>query len=147
MLHAKTPQFKNKHHRLHGPVVCIRCVSAAEHHPAEYFKTGKTKLRKHLPRRNYHEMLARISSRCQAFENLLSKPSEDASQKSSWNLITPNKSKSSGSFSTVRPIVNGCNWRCTVRDLEHIIVLVFLAFNFILQRHTMHWLTLPMSKF
>ena len=48
--------------------------------------------------------------------------------------VNPNITRSSGSFSTVSPIVNVGEWWCIVRDLETIIVLVFLVFNFILQR-------------
>ena len=36
----------------------------------------------------YHEILARTSSRYQAFVNLLWNPSEVASQKSSWNQMS-----------------------------------------------------------
>ena len=43
---------------------------------------------------------------------------------------------------TVQPIVNGGDCGCIVRDLETIIVLVLLAFNFIPQR-SHHSLTLP----
>ena len=38
------------------------------------------------------------------------------------------------SFSTVPPIVNAGDWGCILRDLETIIVLVLLSFNFIPQR-------------
>ena len=58
---------------------------------------------------------------------------------------TPNITRSSDSFSTVQPIVNGGDWGCIVRDLETIIVLVLLAVNFIPQR-SHHSLTLPRSR-
>ena len=45
--------------------------------------------------------------------------------------VTPNISKSSDSFSTVPPIVNGGDWGCIVLNLEVIIVLVLLSFDFI----------------
>ena len=68
----------------------------------------------------------------QAFEKLHWKPSKDVSRKSSWNHnVTPKKSKSSDSFSTVPPIVNGGHWGCIVHDLENSIFLVLLTFNFI----------------
>ena len=52
--------------------------------------------------------------------------------------VTPNKTRSSDSFSTVTPIViNGGDWGFIVRDLENIIVLVFLAFNFIPHHHAL----------
>ena len=47
--------------------------------------------------------------------------------------------------SVVPPIVNGGDWGCIERDLETIIVLVLLAFNFIPQR-SHHSLTLPRSR-
>ena len=42
-----------------------------------------------------------------------------------------NISRSSDSFSTVPSMVNGGEWGCIVHDLETIIVLVLLTFNFI----------------
>ena len=42
-------------------------------------------------------------------------------------------------------IVNGEDWGCIVRDLETIVVLVLLTFNFIPQR-SHHSLTLPRSQ-
>ena len=57
---------------------------------------------------------------------------------------TPNITRSSDSFSTVPPTVNGGDRGCIVRDLKTIVVLVLLAFNFI--PHTSHYsLTLPRS--
>ena len=45
--------------------------------------------------------------------------------------------RSSDSFSTVLPIVNRDDWGYIVRDIETIIILVLLTFNFIPQRsHT-----------
>ena len=49
-------------------------------------------------------------------------------------------------LSTVPPIVNGGDWGCIVRDLETIIVLVLIAYNFIPQR-SHHSLTLPRLRF
>ena len=37
--------------------------------------------------------------------------------------VTPNITRSSDSFRTVPPIVNGGDWGCIVRDMEIIIVL------------------------
>ena len=60
--------------------------------------------------------------------------------------VTPNISKSSDSISTVPPIVNGDDWECIVHDLETIMVLVLLTFNFIPWR--LHQsLTLTRSRF
>ena len=58
--------------------------------------------------------------------------------------VTSNISRSSDSFGTVLPIVNEGDWGCIVRDLETIIVLVWLAINFIPQR-SHHSLILPRS--
>ena len=52
--------------------------------------------------------------------------------------------RSSDSFSTVLPIVNGGDCGCIVRYRETIIVLVLLAFNLMLQT-SHHSLTLPRS--
>ena len=57
----------------------------------------------------------------------------------------PNITRSSDSFRTVPPIVNADDRRCIVRDLETIIVLVLLGFNFISQR-SHHTLTFTMSR-
>ena len=59
--------------------------------------------------------------------------------------VTPKITRSSDSFSTVLKIVNGGDWGCIVRDLETIIILVLLAFNFIPQR-SHYSLTLPRSR-
>ena len=59
--------------------------------------------------------------------------------------VTLNITRSSDSFSTVPPIVNGDDWGCIMRDLETIIVLVLLEFNFIPQR-SHHSLTQPRSR-
>ena len=93
----------------------------------------------------HHGTLARTSSRFQVFEKQLWKPSKNASQRSSLNQISPHKTISSDSFSTVPPIVHGSNWGCIERDLETIIVLVLLAFNFVPKR-SQDSLTLPRSR-
>ena len=53
--------------------------------------------------------------------------------------------RSSDSFSTVLPIVNVDDWGCIVRDLEIVVVLVVLTFNFIPQR-SRHSLTFTRSR-
>ena len=58
--------------------------------------------------------------------------------------MSTNTTRSSDSFSSVRPIVNGDDWGCIVSHLETIIVLFLLAFNFIRNR-SHHSLTLPRS--
>ena len=102
----------------------LRCVSAAEHHTAEqYFKTGRTKPRKHLPRSNLSwntrldflkipslwEVAMETERRC--FSNVILESN-----------VTPNISRSSDSYCTVPPIVNGGDWGCTVRHLETIMI-------------------------
>ena len=145
MTHSNTPPVRNR-----SPLIAqsssLRCVSAAEHQTAEqYSKTGRTKPRKHL-QRSYLSWNTR--------QDFLKIPSLwEATLETEWRCfskvifglnITPNITRSSDSFSTVPPIVNEGDWGCIVRDLETIIVLVLLAFNFIPQR-SHHSLTLPMS--
>ena len=114
----------------------LRCVSAAEHQTAEqYSKTGKTKPLKHLPRSSlswntYHYFL-KIPSR---WEVALETEWRCFSKVILESNVTPKIIRSSDSFSTVPPIVNAGDWGCIVRDLETIIVLVLLVFNFIPQR-------------
>ena len=59
--------------------------------------------------------------------------------------VTLNITRSSDSFSIVPPIVNMGDWGCIAGDLDTIIVLVLLAFNFIPQR-SHYSLTLPRSR-
>ena len=103
---------------------------------------------------------ANTSSSYQVFEKLLWKPSKDAALEPSKDAaleaerrccskvilesnVTPNMTRSSDCFSTVTPMVNGDDWGCI--DLETIIVLFLLSFNFIHQR-SHHSLTLAMSR-
>ena len=105
------------------------CVSAAEHHTAEqHSKTGRTKPRKHIPR---------IDLSWNTRHNFLKIPSLwETAQETEWRCfskiilesnVTPNIKRSSDSFSTVLPIVNGGDWGCTVRDINTIIVLVLFC--------------------
>ena len=87
----------------------------------------------------YHGTLVRTFSRYKVFKKLLWKPSENALR------IKCHSQYKKVSFSTVPPIVNGGDWGCIVRNLETIIVLVLLAFNFIPQR-SHHPLSLPKVK-
>ena len=45
--------------------------------------------------------------------------------------VNPNISRSIDFYSAVPPIVNEGDWGCIVRDLETIILVVLLQFNFI----------------
>ena len=69
----------------------------------------------------------------------------DFQSECSWGTIEPGCSELPVNDSTVPSIVNGRDWGCTVRDLETIIVLVLLAFNFIPKR-SRHSLTLSRSR-
>ena len=114
----------------------LRCVSAAEHHTAEqYSKTGKTKPQKHLPMSNLswntRQDFLKIPS---LLETALETERRCFSKVNLESNVSPNISRSSDSFSTVPSMVNGGDWVCIVRDLETIIVLVLLAFNFTPQR-------------
>ena len=119
MSHLNTPSVRNR-----SPLTArsnsLRCVTAAEHQTAEqHSKTGRTKPRKHLIR----SYLSWNTSHDQIFEKLFWKLSKD----------------------TVPQIVNGGDWGCIVSDLETIVVLVSLEFNFIPQR-SHHSLTLQRSQ-
>ena len=66
----------------------------------------------------------------------------------SWSSWNPIITRSSDSFSTVLPVANGSDWGCIVRDLETIIVLVLLAFNFIPERsHRAKMLGVPVLHY
>ena len=60
--------------------------------------------------------------------------------------VTANTSRSSDFLSTVPPIVNWGDWGCIIRNLNTLILFVFLSFNFISKR-SHHSLTLPRSRF
>ena len=62
-----------------------------------------------------------------------------------WIKCHSQNNKVISPFTTVPPIANGGDWGCIVRDLETIIVLVLLAFNFI-PKMSHHSLTLPRSR-
>ena len=146
MSHSNTPPVRNQ-----APLTArsssLRCASAAEHYTAEqYSKTGKTKPRKHLSRChvswNIRQDFLKIPS---LWEAALETTRRCSSKVSFESNVAPNITRWSDSFSTVPPIVNGgdCRWR--VRDLETIIILVLLAFNFIPQSSHLS-LTLPRSR-
>ena len=114
----------------------LRCVSAAEHQTAEqYSKTDKTNHLKHLPRSdlswNTCQDFLKIPSR---WEAALETERRCFSKVILESNVTPNITRSSDSFSTVPSIVTAGDWGRIVLDMETIIVLVLLAFNFIPQR-------------
>ena len=145
--HWNTPPVRNRA-PLTAQSSSLRCVSAAEHQTAEqYSKTGRTKPRKHLPRSdlswNTRQDFLKIPS---LWEAAMETGQRCFSKVIFESNVTPKITRSSDSFSTVPQIVIGGDWRwgCIVRDLETIIVLVLLSFNFIPHR-SHHSLTLPMS--
>ena len=145
MSHSNTPPVRNW-----APLTVqsssLRCVSAAEHQTAEqYSKTGRTKLQKHLTRSvlswNTRQDFLKISSLCEAG---LETERRCFSKVIFESNVTPKITRSSDSFNTVPPIVNGgwlgmhCAWPRDYHSLG-------LAFNFIPQR-SHHSLTLPRSQ-
>ena len=146
MLHSSTPTVRNRA-PLTSRSCSLRCVPAVEHHTAgQYSKMGRTKPRKHLSRSylawNTHQGFLKIPS---LWEAALETKWRCFSKISLESNDTPNITRSSDSFCIVPPIVNGGDWGCIVRDLETIIVLVLLSFNFIPQR-SHHSPTLPRSQ-
>ena len=146
MSHSNTPPVRNRA-LLTTRSSILRCVSVVEHHTAEqYSKTGRSKPRKHLPSSglswNTRQDFLKIPS---LWEAALETKRRCFSKISLESNVTPNITRSSDSFSTVPPIVNGGDWGCIVGNLETIIILVLLAFNFIPQR-SHHSLTLPRSR-
>ena len=145
MSHSNTPPCKKQAQQTAWSST-LRCVSAAKHHTAEqYSKTVRTKRRKHLSCSdiswNTRQDLLKIPS---VWEDALETKRRCFSMVILESNFTPNITLSSDFFSTVQPIVNGCDWRCIVLDLETIMVLVLFAFTFIPQR-SHHSLTLPRS--
>ena len=143
MSHSNTPSQKTA--TLTARSSSSTCVSAAEHYGTEqYSKTGRVKPQRRLPRRDLS---------LNTDQDLLKIPSLwGAALETEWSCfsmiilesnVTPNITRSSDSFSTVLPIVDGGDEGCIVRDLETIIVLILLACNFIPQR-SHYLLTLPM---
>ena len=126
----------------------LMCTSTAEHHTAEqYSQTSRTNPIKHLPSSNLSWKTRQDFLKIQSlWEDALK-----ASQLRSFAKVilesnaTQNISRSSDSFSTVLPIVNGGDWECIVRDLAFM-NCALLPFNFISQR-SHHSLTLPRSRF
>ena len=124
------PQLKNWHHWFHGPGAYI---------PGVFLVQQSNRLQNSTPKRAgqnpesisketiYHQILARISSRYQVFMKLLWKPSEDASQKSSWNKISIPIYQLHQTASALPPIIFNVGDRgCIVRDLEILLIFVLL---------------------
>ena len=144
MSHSNKPPVRNR-----APLTArsssLRCVSAAEQQTAEqYSKTGWTNPTKASPKKrwNTRQDLLDIPSLCKA---ALETERRCFSKVIFESNVTPKITRSPDSFSTVPPIVNGDDWECIVLDLETIIILVLLGFNFIPQR-SHHSLTLPRSR-
>ena len=135
MSHSNTPPVRNR-----APPTArfssLRSVSVAEHQTTgQYSKTGRTKSRKHLPRsdksRNTRQDFLKIPNLREA---ALETERRCFSKIILESNVTPNTTRPYDSFSTVPPMVYGGDQGCIVHDLETIMVLVILAFNFILQR-------------
>ena len=128
MSHSNTPPVRNLA-LLTSRSSSLRRVSAAEHHTAEqYSKTGRTKPRKHLHRSdlswNTRQNFLKIPSLTEAaLETERRRYSKDIL----GSNATPNITRSSDSYGTVPPIINGGDWGCIVRDLETIIVFILLV--------------------
>ena len=146
MSQSNTPPVRNQ-----APLTAwsssLRCVSSAEHQTAkQYSKTGRTKPQSHLPRSNIswntRQDFLKIPG---LWEAALETETRCFSKVILESNVTPNITRSSDYFSTVLPIVNGGDRGCIEQDLETIIVLVLLAFNFIPQR-SHHSLTLLRSQ-
>ena len=98
----------------------LRCVSAAKHQTGEqYSKTSRTKPRNHLPRSHLswstRQDFLKIPS---PWEAALETERRCFSNVIFESNVTPNIIRSSDSFSTVPPIVNGGDWGYIVRNLE-----------------------------
>ena len=124
----------------------LRWVSAAEHQTAEqYSKTGRTKPRKHLPKSdlswNTRQDFLKIPS---LWEAALETERRYFSKVIFESNITPNITRSSDSFSTVPPVVNGGDWGCRPRDY-HSLGLTSHSISSPMQR-SHHSLTLPTSR-
>ena len=106
MSHSNTPPVRNRA-LLTARSSSLRCVSAAEHQTAEQCsKTGRTKPRKHLPRSARQDFL-KIPSLCEA---ALETERRCFSEVIFESNVTPKITRSSDSFCTVPPIVNGGDW-------------------------------------
>ena len=112
----------------------LMCVSTAEHHTTEqYSKTCRTKSLKHLPKSSLswntcQDFLKKSYRRCSRNRaKMILKSHLGIKCHFQYNKV----------FRLLQhslPIVNAGVWGCIVRDLEAIIALVLLAFNFIHHR-------------
>ena len=86
----------------------------------------------------YHGTRSRTSSRYQVFDKLSGNLAKMLLNGHLGIKCHSQYNKVTDSFSTIPPIVTGGDWGCIVQDLETIIVLVLLSFNFIPKDHTTH---------
>ena len=132
MSQSNTPPVRNRA-PLTARSCSLRCVSAAEHQTAEQCsKTGRTKPWKHLPRSDLswntrHDFL-KIPSLCEA----ALETEQRCFSKVIFELnVTPKIARSSHSFSTVPPIVNG-GWlgtHCARPRDYHSLGLIHIQFH------------------
>ena len=119
------------------------CIGSQEPHCRTVLQNGQNKPWKHFPslswntRQGFLNILSYWEAALETEQRCLSKVILESN-------VTPNLTSLSDSFSTVPPMVNGGDWGRIMCDLETIIVLVLLTFNFIPQR-LHHLLTLPRS--
>ena len=159
MSHWNTPPLK-KRAPLTARSSSTGHASVAWHHTTEqYSKTlagqRQDKSRKHLPRRdlslNTHQdfpsrttrqdtlaSVVRVDQFC-LWEAALESKRRCFSYVILESNVTPTITRSSDSFSTVPPIVSGVGRWCIVHNLETIIILVLLAFNFVPQTSPTHY--------
>ena len=92
----------------------LRCVSAAEHYTEEQCsKTGSTKPREHLPNSDLSWNTGQDFLKPPSlWEAALETKRRCFSKTILESNVTPNITRSSDSFSTVPPIVNGGDWGC-----------------------------------
>ena len=127
-----TPRLRDWQHLVHGPV-----VQGVHQQPSTTLQNSTPiRARQNYESISHHGIFAKTSSRYNAFQRLLWKPNEDASQESSWNQmsLTIYQGHQTHSKQFFQYVVHRVNGGCIVRDLETLIVLVLLAFNFIPQR-------------
>ena len=110
------------------------CIGSRAPHCRTVLQNGQTKPRRRLPGSslswNTCQNFMKIPSHWEASLEIERRYYSKVIFESN---VTPNITRSSDSFSTVPPIVNAGDWGCIECDLETLIVLVLLAFNFIPQ--------------
>ena len=146
MPHPSTPPVK-KTGKTDNTVNYLKlCIGSRSPHCSTLKRAGQNP-ETNYPASIYHQIPTKTSSRYQAFQQLLWKPSEDASQKTFWNHMSlPIYHRRQTPLAQFRQWLMRVTGGWIVRDMETIILLVFLAFGFISQRSHQS-LTLTRSLF